>query len=99
MSGSASSRTLPTGTAARSSSKGSSRRPVRSGEGGPRIDRGTLNGRKCSPRVPLKREERQVKIVKDPTLQSVVHITADVAGPRAVMFCGVHGDEVSGIHA
>jgi succinylglutamate desuccinylase len=40
-----------------------------------------------------------VKIAKDPALQSVVHITTDVAGPRAVMFCGIHGDEVSGIHA
>ena len=40
-----------------------------------------------------------MKIAKDPALQSVVHITTDVAGPRAVMFCSVHGDEVSGIHA
>jgi predicted deacylase len=40
-----------------------------------------------------------VKIAKDPALQSVVHITTGVAGPRAVMFCSVHGDEVSGIHA
>jgi succinylglutamate desuccinylase len=40
-----------------------------------------------------------VNITKDPALQSVVHITTDVAGPRAVMFCSIHGDEVSGIHA
>jgi succinylglutamate desuccinylase len=40
-----------------------------------------------------------VKIARDPALQSVVHIATDVVGPRAVMFCGIHGDEVSGIHA
>jgi succinylglutamate desuccinylase len=43
--------------------------------------------------------ERHVKIASDPAIPSVVHIITDVAGPRAVMFCGIHGDEVSSIHA
>ena len=38
-------------------------------------------------------------ISRDPHVQGVVQITSDAAGPRVVMFCGIHGDEVSGIHA
>jgi succinylglutamate desuccinylase len=38
-------------------------------------------------------------IVKDSNVQGVVRITADLDGPRVVMFSGVHGDEVSGVHA
>jgi len=32
-------------------------------------------------------------------LEGTVHITGDVVGPRAVIFGGIHGDEVSGLHA
>ena len=35
----------------------------------------------------------------DPGLPGVVRITTDNAGPSVVMFCGTHGDEISGIHA
>lgn len=35
--------------------------------------------------------------VKD--LQSVIRVDGNKAGPVVVMFCGIHGDEVSGIHA
>jgi uncharacterized protein len=38
-------------------------------------------------------------IRKDENLQSVVHVAHGTAGPRVVMFSGVHGDEVSGVHA
>ena len=38
-------------------------------------------------------------ISRDPHVQGVVRISCDAAGPRVVMFCGIHGDEVSGIHA
>jgi len=38
-------------------------------------------------------------IFRDPVIQGVVRITSDVSGPHVVMFCGIHGDEVSGIHA
>ena len=38
-------------------------------------------------------------ISRDPRIQGVVRITSDTTGPRVVMFCGIHGDEVSGIHA
>jgi succinylglutamate desuccinylase len=36
---------------------------------------------------------------KDAGIPGVVHIGAGEAGPRVVMFCGTHGDEISGIHA
>jgi succinylglutamate desuccinylase len=38
-------------------------------------------------------------IQRDPVIQGVVRITSDAPGPHVVMFCGIHGDEVSGIHA
>ena len=38
-------------------------------------------------------------IFRDPVIQGVVRITSDVPAPHVVMFCGIHGDEVSGIHA
>ena len=38
-------------------------------------------------------------IFRDPVIQGVVRMTSDVSGPHVVMFCGIHGDEVSGIHA
>ena len=40
-----------------------------------------------------------MKIAKDKDRQSVVVIEGDKPGPVVVMFCGIHGDEVSGIHA
>jgi succinylglutamate desuccinylase len=40
-----------------------------------------------------------MQISKDSKVDGVVHISASGKGPRAVMFCGVHGDEVSGVHA
>jgi uncharacterized protein len=38
-------------------------------------------------------------IARDPSIDSVVRITAAVDGPRVVFFSGVHGNEVSGVHA
>lgn len=38
-------------------------------------------------------------IEKDPKISNVVRLRGDGDGPRAVIFSGVHGDEVSGIHA
>jgi succinylglutamate desuccinylase len=38
-------------------------------------------------------------LAKDPAIPGVVRITSAAAGPRVVMFSGVHGDEISGIHA
>ena len=38
-------------------------------------------------------------IAKDANIQGVVRITAEKNGPHVVMFAGVHGDEVSGVHA
>jgi len=38
-------------------------------------------------------------IERDPAIEGVVRVKGDAAGPRVVMFCGIHGDEVSGIHA
>jgi uncharacterized protein len=43
--------------------------------------------------------ERIVDISKDAIARSVVRIAGDSYGPRVVMFSGVHGDELSGIHA
>ncbi len=38
-------------------------------------------------------------IRKDAQIPGAVEITADACGPSAVVFAGVHGDEVSGVHA
>jgi succinylglutamate desuccinylase len=38
-------------------------------------------------------------IEKDAKIPSVVRITANAHGPRVVLFGGVHGDELSGVHA
>ncbi len=38
-------------------------------------------------------------ISKDANIPGVVRIAGDGQGPRAVLFAGVHGDEVSGVHA
>ena len=38
-------------------------------------------------------------ISKDVNTQGVVRIAAEKNGPRVVMFSGIHGDEVSGVHA
>ena len=38
-------------------------------------------------------------ISRNADIQGVVRITGDMTGPRAVMFAGIHGDEVSGVHA
>jgi succinylglutamate desuccinylase len=43
--------------------------------------------------------EYVVKISKDGTISNVLRIDSEAAGPNVVMFSGVHGDEVSGIHA
>jgi uncharacterized protein len=40
-----------------------------------------------------------MKITRHADIQGVVSIASDVAGPRVVMFGGIHGDEVSGVHA
>jgi succinylglutamate desuccinylase len=40
-----------------------------------------------------------MKISRHADLQGVVSIDSNVAGPRVVMFGGIHGDEVSGVHA
>jgi succinylglutamate desuccinylase len=38
-------------------------------------------------------------IARDPSIDSVLRITADADGPRVVFFSGTHGNEVSGVHA
>ena len=38
-------------------------------------------------------------IEKDPSIHDVVRIAGDVDGPRALFFSGIHGNEVSGVHA
>jgi len=40
-----------------------------------------------------------VNIAKDAHVRNAVRIAGNTAGPRVVIFSGVHGDEVSGIHA
>lgn len=40
-----------------------------------------------------------MNIANDPAIPGVVRITSGVTGPRVVLFSGVHGDEISGIHA
>jgi succinylglutamate desuccinylase len=40
-----------------------------------------------------------MKISRHPDIQGVVSITSNTAGPRVVIFGGIHGDEVSGVHA
>jgi succinylglutamate desuccinylase len=40
-----------------------------------------------------------MKIANDSKIPGVVRLTTDAPGPRVVMFSGVHGDEISGIHA
>jgi uncharacterized protein len=38
-------------------------------------------------------------IARDRSVEGVVRITADTDGPRVVFFSGIHGNEVSGVHA
>jgi succinylglutamate desuccinylase len=40
-----------------------------------------------------------VEIAKDASVPGVIRVQGSVSGPRAVMFAGIHGDEVSGLHA
>jgi succinylglutamate desuccinylase len=40
-----------------------------------------------------------MKIARHPHVQGVVSIESNEPGPRVLMFGGVHGDEVSGVHA
>ena len=40
-----------------------------------------------------------MKISKDQNVQGVIRIDAELPGPRVVIFSGIHGDEVSGVHA
>jgi succinylglutamate desuccinylase len=50
---------------------------------------------RCGP--PATGDEMQIS--KDPRIANVVQIHGSAPGPHLVMFSGVHGDEVSGIHA
>ena len=36
---------------------------------------------------------------KDENISNLIRIEEDKLGPRVVLFSGVHGDEVSGVHA
>ena len=38
-------------------------------------------------------------IARDTSIDSVVRVAADADGPRVVFFSGIHGNEVSGVHA
>src|SRR5262245_51231020 len=38
-------------------------------------------------------------VSKDPSIESTVRITGAADGPRVVFFSGIHGNEVSGVHA
>ena len=38
-------------------------------------------------------------IAKDPSIDGVVRVSGDANGPRVVFFSGIHGNEVSGVHA
>ena len=38
-------------------------------------------------------------ISRDMSIKDVMRITADIDGPRVVFFSGIHGNEVSGVHA
>jgi uncharacterized protein len=38
-------------------------------------------------------------IARDPSIDSVVRIAGNADGPRVVFFSGIHGNEVSGVHA
>jgi succinylglutamate desuccinylase len=40
-----------------------------------------------------------MEILRDSKLQNVVRVASRISGPQVVMFSGIHGDEVSGIHA
>ena len=40
-----------------------------------------------------------MEIRRDHRARDVVRVNSDAAGPRVVFFAGVHGDEVSGLHA
>lgn len=40
-----------------------------------------------------------MNICKHADIPGVVRVTADALGPNVVLFAGVHGDEVSGVHA
>ena len=40
-----------------------------------------------------------MKISKDEHISGVIRVTSDKTGPHVVLFGGVHGDEVSGVHA
>src|SRR5690348_10622277 len=59
-----------------------------------------LTSARIWPDLPIStRSEGAVNIAKDAHVRNAVRITGNAAGPRVVMFSGVHGDEVSGIHA
>jgi predicted deacylase len=38
-------------------------------------------------------------VEKDAQIPGAIRIRGNAGGPRAVLFAGVHGDEVSGVHA
>ena len=45
------------------------------------------------------RQEQWMLIFRDEEIQEVVRIVSETPQPRVVIFGGIHGDEVSGIHA
>jgi succinylglutamate desuccinylase len=38
-------------------------------------------------------------VERDPSIPGVIRVSGELPGPRAVIFAGIHGDEVSGLHA
>src|ERR1044072_6413237 len=44
-------------------------------------------------------ENAAMEIVRDSEIAGVIRVNGQLAGPRAVMFAGIHGDAVSGLHA
>src|SRR4026207_759801 len=44
-------------------------------------------------------ELTEMLISRDMSIKDVMRITADADGPRVVFFSGIHGNEVSGVHA
>ena len=49
--------------------------------------------------MPPQTGERQMLISKHPRISNVIQISSNAPGPKIVLFSGIHGDEVSGIHA
>ena len=58
--------------------------------------RGNRRARRSMPR---QTGERHMLISKHPRISNVIQISSNAPGPKIVLFSGIHGDEVSGIHA